>query len=170
MTVKACVTPGCAKTGIWACAGSQLWSYNSIPLLPDQSNAAYIEPFHLNSYRNWGLEMKELKERLGWPQADEAGKLYPEKNIDTWYYYMYQSAGFNLPKNKLASQCLGRTVKGDVAVVRSSPDDVDGYDESFSKMDLVRTIDYYKTANSRQVFQQREHSRLPRKMGMPGDF
>ena len=114
--------------------------------------------------------MKELKERLGWPQADEAGKLYPEKNIDTWYYYMYQSAGANLPKNKLASHCLGRTVKGDVAAVRSSPDDIDDYDEAFTKMDLKKTFDYYKTANSRQVFQQREHSRLPRKMGMPGDF
>jgi hypothetical protein len=140
------------------------------PASDDQSDSAYIEPFPLKSYGNWSLEMKELKERLGWPQADEAGKFYPQKDIDTWYYYMYQSSAQNLPVNKLASHCLGRTVKGDVAVVRSSPEDVDDYEESFTRTDLKKIIDYYKTANSRQVFQQREQSRLSRKLGMPADF
>ncbi|CAI7594660.1 unnamed protein product [Penicillium glandicola] len=190
MTVKPCVTTGCAKTGIWACSACEppkAWycskecqkadfkvhKLSCAPTIPyncfliraspiagdNQPDEAYIEPFHLESYGNWGLEMKELSDRLGWPQADEAGKFYPQKNIDTWYYYMYQSAGQNLPENKLASRCLGRTVLGDVAVVRSSPADVDNYDESFTKMDLKKT-----------VFQQRERSRITRKMGMPKDL
>ncbi|KAJ6179992.1 hypothetical protein N7519_010453 [Penicillium mononematosum] len=157
--------PRCAPTIPYNC-----FLIRATPASDGQSDAAYIEPFHLKSYGNWGLEMKELKERLGWPQADEARKFYTQKDIDTWYYYMYQSSAPNLPMNQLASHCLGRTVKGDVAVVKSSPEDIDDYEESFTKMDLMKTIDYYKTANSRQVFRQREQSRLSRKLGMPADF
>ncbi|KAN0085439.1 hypothetical protein V8E54_001906 [Elaphomyces granulatus] len=29
-----------------------------------------MEPFHLKSYGNWGAEMRELRERLGWAKAD----------------------------------------------------------------------------------------------------
>jgi hypothetical protein len=37
-------------------------------------------------------------------------------------------------------------------------------------MDLKKAIGYYKTANSHEVFEKRERSRLSRKMGMPADF
>ncbi|OQE93514.1 hypothetical protein PENNAL_c0005G09723 [Penicillium nalgiovense] len=199
MTARTCVARGCTKPGRKACSGCEpprarycsrdcqkanykfhkrrcalTIPYNCFlirasPASDGQSDAAYIEPFHLKSYGNWGLEMKELKERLGWSQADEAGKFYPQMDIDTWYYYAYESSAQNLPVNELASHCLGRTVKGDVAVVRSSPGDINGYKVSFTKLDLTKTIDYYKTADSRQVFQQREQSRLSRKLGMPAN-
>ncbi|OQE25639.1 hypothetical protein PENFLA_c008G02282 [Penicillium flavigenum] len=143
MTARTCIAP---DSKAWYCsrdcqkADYKVHKLRSAPTIPyncsliratpasdGQSDAAYIEPFHLKSYGNWGLEMKELKERLGWPQADEAGKFYPQKDIDTWYYYMYQSSAQNLP----------------------SPEDVDDYEESFTRMDLEKTTDYYKTANSR---------------------
>lgn len=77
--------------------------------------------------------MKELKERLSWifrriPMHCSA--------------LLHQSAGQNYPQNMLASQYPGWIVRGDVAVPRSSPEEVD--DD--------------KTANSQEVLQQRERS------------
>jgi hypothetical protein len=45
-----------------------------------------MEPFHLEFYGNWGAEMRELRERLGWAKADEAGKFYSHQGDNTWYY------------------------------------------------------------------------------------
>jgi hypothetical protein len=46
------------------------------PASDDQSDSAYIEPFPLKSYGNWSLEMKELKERLGWKVLSSEGHRY----------------------------------------------------------------------------------------------
>ncbi|KAN0075796.1 hypothetical protein V8E54_007066 [Elaphomyces granulatus] len=56
-----------------------------------------MEPFHLKSYGNWGAEMRELRERLGWAKADEAGKFYSHQGDDTWYYYVYYPPTLTLP-------------------------------------------------------------------------
>ena len=52
---------------------------------------------------------------------------------------------------------------GDVAIVGLSPDDLDDYEEFFTKLDLKKNIDCYKTANSEEVSEPRERSRLSRK-------
>ncbi|KAN0066901.1 hypothetical protein V8E54_014959 [Elaphomyces granulatus] len=56
-----------------------------------------MEPFHLKSYGNWGAEMRELRERLGWAKADEAGKFYSHQGDDTWYYHVYYPPTLTLP-------------------------------------------------------------------------
>jgi len=132
-----------------------------------------MEPFHLQSYGNWGAEMRELRERLGWAKADEAGKFYSHQGDDTWYYYVYSPptpAGSSPQKNAVASQCIGKTIYGDVAVVRSGPGDSDNYPVCFSKTDLIKTNEFYKTRAPRQIFAEREASRLARKSGLPKGF
>ncbi|KAN0079306.1 hypothetical protein V8E54_004520 [Elaphomyces granulatus] len=41
--------------------------------------------------------MRELRERLGWAKADEAGKFYSHQGDDTWYYYVYYPPTLTLP-------------------------------------------------------------------------
>ncbi|KAJ5787906.1 hypothetical protein N7457_002896 [Penicillium paradoxum] len=138
----------------------------------DQSIMARIEPFPLQSYGDWVLEMKEIQEKLGWPEAIEAGKFYPpNEDIDTWYYYAYKALDFpQRPENELATRCLGPFARGDVVVVRSSPVGIEDYDELFTKMDVKKAIEYCKTASSEKVFQDRERSRLTKNLRMPPDF
>jgi hypothetical protein len=123
-----------------------------------------IEPFNLLAYGNEKDERAELKTRLGWAEVEEAGKFYDHKGADTWYYYAYGpgiSAG-NLPKNEVASLCTGRTIFGDVAVVRSGPVGSTNYAESFSKAELVKTAEFYRTASPSGVFAERERTRFMR--------
>lgn len=117
--------------------------------------------------------MKELEQRLGWPRADEAGKFYlHQEKEDHWYYYTYCSSAKNLPVNDIATRCshTGQTVRGDVAVVRSGPEGYTLYEEVISEMDLVKTVKYYETANSNQVFDQREKKRFGSRQGFPPGF
>jgi hypothetical protein len=115
-------------------------------------------------------ERAELKRRLGWTEIDEVGKFYDHKGSDTWYYYVYgphhSSSTNTSTKNKVASLCCGRTVYGDVAVIRSGPADSINIPEEFTKGELVRTLEFYRTEDTDEVFAQREKNRASRKLGI----
>jgi hypothetical protein len=115
-------------------------------------------------------ERAELKRRLGWTAIDEVGKFYDQKGSDTWYYYVYgpshSSRANTSAKNEAASLCCGRTVYGDVAVIRSGPADSNNYPEKFTKVELIKTLEFYRMEDTRDVFQQREKSRVSRKLGI----
>jgi hypothetical protein len=132
--------------------------------------AARIESFPLNNYGTEMGERAELKRRLGWTAIAEVGKFYDQKGSDTWYYYVYgpsHSSGANTSaKNEAASLCCGRTVYGDVAIIRSGPADSNKYPEKFTKVELITTLDFYRTEDTRDIFQQREKSRVSRKLGI----
>lgn len=158
------------------CAGAQKYNCFLIRASPPVSritgeplkDADYIIPFNLEDYGNWGAEIKELRRRLGWNEVDEAGKFYPHDGDDMWYYYVYYDPERNnesSPENEIARRCLGWWVHGDVAVVRSSPMDSWDYSETFSRTELLKTTEYYRTANARDVFEEREHGRIAHKMG-----
>jgi MYND finger len=133
--------------------------------------ADYVEPFHLSDYGNEVDEIKELHQRLGL-RMEEAGKFYSYSGEDNWYYYVYgpkPTRRAPLPRNEVASTCLGRPTVGDVAVVRSAPFGAPKYSDTFSKSELAKTIEFYKTADSEAVFQEREKSRIYRSMGFSPD-
>ncbi|RDW76629.1 zinc finger MYND domain-containing protein [Aspergillus mulundensis] len=145
------------------------WVIRPNPILPDADpadDASYIEPLPLTSYGDWGAEMLELESKLTNFSPDEAGKFYSHQDgVDTWYYYAYGGTGPG-PENKLASRLIGRKQKGDVAIVRSGPADSNDYPHKFGKADLVATAKFYRTNSPAQVFQEREQSRVFRKMGL----
>lgn len=115
-------------------------------------------------------ERAELKRRLGWTAIYEAGKFYDHKGSDTWYYYVYgasHSSNANASmKNEVASLCCGEMVYGDVAVIRSGPADSHDYPEEFTKLELVKALEFYQRENTHIVFQQREKSRMSKKLGI----
>jgi len=130
--------------------------------------AAHVESFPLNDYGTEMGERAELKRRLGWTTADEVGKFYDHKGSDTWYYYAYgpghSSTAKTSAKNEAASLCCGRTIYGDIAVIRSGPADSNSYPEEFTKAELVRILGFYRTEDTHDVFQQREKSRMSKKL------
>ncbi|KAL1846723.1 Methionine aminopeptidase 1 [Paecilomyces lecythidis] len=163
------------KTHKRTCAGVQKYNCFLIKTSPvstagpDQPlrDADYIVPFHLRDYGVWGKEMKELSTRLGWPETNDAGKFYPPEG-DDWYYYAYccqWSRSGNLPENELASRMVGRKVRGDVAIVRSGPEDSNDYPERFSRTELLKVAEFYQWAVPRDIFAERERSRMARKYG-----
>jgi hypothetical protein len=98
----------------------------------------------------------------------KVGKFYSHDGADTWYYYAYGpriSPVNSSPKNEVASLCTGQRIVGDVAVVRSGPVASNDYPTSFSKMELVRTTEFYRTAKPREVFVEREMARAMRNLG-----
>jgi hypothetical protein len=130
--------------------------------------ADYIEPFNLETYGNETDEIAELKEKLGWEGVTEVGKFYGHDGADTWYYFAYGpriSLASSSPKNEVASLCTGQIIVGDVAVIRSGPVDSNDYPTSFSKTELVRTAEFYRIADPRMVFAERERARAMRKWG-----
>ena len=135
------------------------------------SLADRIEGFCLQSYgTEWG-EIEELKRKLDWPAVKEAGKFYPhQESVDDWYFYMYASTASGLPVNDIATRCSHnhRVIRGDVAVVRSGPADYVNYEALFSKTELVKTINYYRTADPEHVFAARESSRFFRRFRFLG--
>lgn len=154
------------------CAGAQ--KYNcfliraSSTSTKELKSADCIEPFGLQAYGNEGGERSELKRRLGWGDVKEIGKFYDHRGADTWYYYVYGSSdsqGNSSAENEIASLCIGDTIYGDVAVVRSGPVDSNSYSTIFSKAELVGTAEFYKTACPVKVFQDREKKRAMRKWG-----
>jgi MYND finger len=157
-----------------SCAGAQksncfLIRASASSSRPDEPTSAdYIEPLNLEKYGDETDERVELKEKLGWEGVTQVGKFYSHDGADTWYYFAYGphiSPASSSPKNEVASLCIGQRIVGDVAVIRSGPVDSNDYSTSFSKMELVRTAEYYRTANPRVVFVEREEARAMRKWG-----
>jgi hypothetical protein len=64
------------------------------------------------------------------------------------------------------SSALLRTVYGDVAVIRSGPADSNNYPEKFTKAELIKDLEFYRTEDTCDVFQQREKSRVSKKLGI----
>jgi hypothetical protein len=124
----------------------------------------------LNNYGTERGERAELKSRLGWSSVDEIGKFYDHKGSDAWYYYVYgpgQSSSANASStNQVATLSCGRTVYGTVAVVRSGPTGSNSYPEEFTKAELVKALEFYRTEDTSHVFAQREKSRFSRKLGI----
>ncbi|KAJ5444527.1 uncharacterized protein N7458_008399 [Penicillium daleae] len=176
MPVDPCSASDCTKPGTltcdcqrkdWlshkhTCAGAQKQNCFFIrATAPNGStnSADRIERLPLRAYGNWGAEMKELEQRLGWPRADEAGKFYlHQEKEDHWYYYTYCSSAKNLPFVEM-SRLSDQVWRGTLPVKRS-----------FSRWDLVKTVKYYETANSNQVFDQREKKRFGSRQGFPPGF
>lgn len=104
----------------------------------------------------------------------EVGKFYDHLGSDKWYYYVYGEArAFNtksgLPANEAAGLvCHKKQVYGDIGIVRSGPVG-SKYAEEFSKMELAKAVEFYKTNNKDKVFSQREMSRSMRSFGMSGE-
>lgn len=116
-------------------------------------------------------EIAELKRRLGWKVVDNVGKFYDRKGSDTWYYYVYGPRPSTLAnasaKNNIASICCGLTVYGDVAVIRSAPvDTMNNYPMQFTKAVLTKDLEFYRTEDTYVVFQEREKSRVSKRMGV----
>lgn len=158
-----------------SCAGAQkcncfLIRASASPSGPDEPTLAdYIEPFNLETYGNETDESAELKEKLGWEVVAQVGKFYSHDGADTWYYFAYGphiSLASSSPKNEVASLCTGKIIVGDVAVIRSGPVDSNDYPTSFSKTELVKTAEFYRTAKPRVVFVEREWRRARRKWGI----
>jgi hypothetical protein len=125
--------------------------------------AAHVESFALHDYGTEAGEVHELERRLGWTETTEVGKFYDHKGSDTWYYWVYGPHSSSLrantaPLNEVASLCCYETVYGDVAVIRSGPLD-SVVPEEFTKADLVKTLEFYRTRDFRLVFSAREKSR-----------
>jgi hypothetical protein len=122
----------------------------------------------LNDYGTETGERAELQRRLGWTVVNEVGKFYDHKGSDTWYYYVYgphrPSSTNTSPMNEAASLSCGQIVYGDVAVVRSGPVD-STVPEMFTKKELVKTLEFYRTEDTRYVFSLRERSRAARIWG-----
>ncbi|PWY91545.1 hypothetical protein BO94DRAFT_622972 [Aspergillus sclerotioniger CBS 115572] len=78
--------------------------------------------------------------------------------------------GWEGPRNAIVSRCIGKPVVGDVAVVRSSSVDVNDYEETFSKTELVRTTEEYRNKNARVANEQRERTRIAGLFGVPEQF
>ncbi|KAL9002351.1 MAG: hypothetical protein Q9188_004705 [Gyalolechia gomerana] len=129
---------------------------------PFDNIANYVEPFHLQGYGTESAEINEFKQRLGWTSAYEMGKFYDHLGTDSWYYFVYgQTKGKDQgkPQNTVAARLCPTTPYGDVAIIRSGP--ANTYTpETFTKATLVKTLAYYKTQSSSQVFSEREKSRL----------
>ena len=130
---------------------------------------AQLVPFHFHEYGIEGPEQEELKSKLKWTSASEVGKFYSHTGDDRWYYFVYgqedawEGKEPTLPKNELATKACGRDLWGDVVVIRSGPMGQD-LEEQFSKADLARTLGYYKTKDSRAIFEEREGTRMGRNM------
>ncbi|KAG2418723.1 hypothetical protein HFD88_001824 [Aspergillus terreus] len=113
----------------------------------------HLEPFHLNQYGNEMAEIKELKQRLGWARAMETTAADDK----------------NLPHNEIASRCIGRTIHGDVAVIRSGPEQSNDYSETFSREELLRTSEFYRRNDPHEQFKKQERARISAMFGgIPG--
>ena len=123
---------------------------------------------------------------LGWKigGVGEVGKFYDHAGHDNWYYFCYGVARTKLrlaslkakskeqPKgplyNGIVSLATGADVFGDVAVVRSGPVGLGGYDEEFKKEELVQTVDWCaRGRDGERIFIMRQRSRFFRDMGLP---
>lgn len=144
---------------------------DNVPVL--DNIAGQIEPFSLSDLGNEVAEKRQLGQHLGWNGSIEVGKFYDHKGSDRWYYYVYGDArAFNatsgLPHNEAAGfVCHKKKVYGDIGIVRSGPLG-SSFPEEFSKLELVKAVEYYKMNDKDKVFSEREMSRATRSFGMPG--
>ncbi|KAL9073499.1 MAG: hypothetical protein Q9161_002920 [Pseudevernia consocians] len=133
--------------------------------------AGQIEPFHLSRLGNEVAEKRQLGQHLGWNGSIEVGKFYDHVGSDGWYYYVYGdarafNAGAGLPANEAAGLvCHEGKVYGDIGVVRSGPMGA-SFAEEFSKMELVKAVEFYRTKDKDKVFGEREMSRAMRNYSM----
>lgn len=134
--------------------------------------ASQIEPFNLSNLGNESAEKRQLEQHLGWRGSTEVGKFYDHLGSDKWYYYVYGDArafktNSGLPANEVAGLvCHKKQVYEDIGIVRSGPVG-SKYAEDFSKMELAKAVEFYKTNDKNKIFSQREMSRSSRSFGMP---
>lgn len=70
-----------------------------------------------------------------------------------------------MPVNEAAGLiCHERKVYGDIGIVRPGPVG-SSYQEEFSKLELVKAIDFYKTNDRDKIFSEREMSQTMRSFG-----
>lgn len=141
------------------------------PVLDNIANQ--IEPFHLSYLGNELAEKRQLEHHLGWQRSIEVGKFYDDRGSDKWYYYAYGDARAfdanpDLPANEAAGLiCHERKVHGDIGIVRSGPAG-SSFAEEFSKVELVKAVEFYRTNDKDEVFGAREMSRVMRNSGGGG--
>jgi len=132
-------------------------------------DADHVEPFDLKSYGDTAAEPRELMKRLGWPGIGMDAKFYSHHDVDNGFYFVYTTSARSSPHNEIASRCCGSTIQGDVAVIISGPEDSNDYDETFTKTELLKTLDFYRKASPDTVSNERERSRIERKTGISLD-
>jgi hypothetical protein len=120
----------------------------------------------LEEYGNWQAEILELRRKIPNFQATEIGKFYSHKSEDIWWYYYVYGSIRGGPRNKVAERCVGRRVNGDVAVVKSGPEEASNYPDDFTRTDLVKTAAFYRTEDPSKVFGEREGARASIKYGV----
>ncbi|KAJ5712372.1 hypothetical protein N7493_008840 [Penicillium malachiteum] len=134
----------------------------------------HIEQYHLRSHGNYYAERDELKSRLGWRMAVEAGQFYShDPNIKQWHYVVYHTnvRGKKVPINQIATRCLGKTIRGDVAVIRSAPaDGLYKIPEEFSRRELLAAAEHYKTHNASQINSNHARREMCGMMGLPPGY
>lgn len=139
--------------------------------------------FNLANYGSEPAEKQELSRRLGtaWTSIQQVGKFYDQAGSDTWYYFVYgpeqtRAKSSRLPKNEIASNCIAQPlsvfqlgpVYGDVAIIRSSQSQENGYPETFSKLAVVKDIKFNVENGPVGTFNEREKSRVMRMYGLAG--
>ncbi|KAJ0425954.1 hypothetical protein BJY00DRAFT_308079 [Aspergillus carlsbadensis] len=92
--------------------------------------------------------------------------LLSHKSDDIWWYYYVYGSYRDGPRNKIAERCIGRRVNGDVAVVKSGPEEASNYPDEFTRTDLVKTAAFYHTEDPSSVFGEREGARASIKYGI----
>ena len=120
---------------------------------------AQLQPFHFLNYGDPRGEIEELKRELGWTAPTAVGKIHEYNGDDQWHYYVCGQKSFGQkalqmpPKNELASRACGRDIWGDVVVIKNGPLGQD-FDVHFGMADLGRTLEFYKTRDSRTTYAQ----------------
>lgn len=78
---------------------------------------------------------------------------------------MYGESASSAPKNEVGSLVSYKSIKGDIAVIRSGPAGNDDYEEAYTSQELSDAVEYYKTDDRENVFSEREKSRIMRLVG-----
>lgn len=132
---------------------------------------ALMENVDLRTYGDWIAEMKEIKERYGWPDCSEVGKFYPVSGYK-WYYYVYGIKGRNesRPVNGAAVGFgYDANQRGPVVVVKSSPTQYTSEVEAdpwITKEMLAEAILFNAREGRDKVFQERERQRFGADTGL----
>jgi hypothetical protein len=131
---------------------------------------AQLEPLPLNNIGNEAAEKRQVATHLQYARGTtEVGKFYDHKGSNQWYYYVYGATdAFTnnlLPRNEVASLITFKPVYGDIAVVKSGPANAN-YNVNIKLSDLAAAVEFHKTHNRAQVFEEREMSRSTGNMGV----
>ncbi|KAJ5715829.1 uncharacterized protein N7483_013010 [Penicillium malachiteum] len=160
-----------------SCVGSQkvnCFLIRAIAANGGKEDVDHIEQFYLRSYGDFYAQLEELQSRLGWRIIMEAGQFYaPDPKINHWHYMVFHPDEHDnqLVVNGIASRCLGRIIRGDVAIIRdATSDEVCCFPEEFSRRELLAAVEFYETHDANQTNRNRSGAAMADRMGYPSRF